>query len=186
YMNNKAVEALSGGTLDSAYAWTRAAIRQSPDFLSSYNTLGVLYMRRGDLDRAAQVFNYVLEREPVHARAMSNLTQVFARQGRDAESEALMRRLAQIEPVAPFHYFNLGRAAMEREDFRAARDLFAKEVARAGYHSEFHFWLALASYQLGEIEPAKKHLSLALENSVTRKDHDLYSAKLAWLKQYTR
>jgi tetratricopeptide (TPR) repeat protein len=183
YMNNKAVEALADGQLEDAYAWSRAAIRYNPHFLSSYNTLGVVYMRRGELGWAEKAFNYVLEREPTHVRAMANLLHALSRLGRESEAAALSRRLAQIEPIAPFHYFNLGRLAMEQENFRLARDLFAKEVARADYHAEFHFWLALANYKLGEIEPAHKHLSLAIQNSVTRKDHDLYAAKLAWLQR---
>ncbi len=184
YMNNKAVEALVEGRSDDAYAWAREAILQNPEFLSSHNTLGVIYLRRGDLAQSAKVFNYLLEREPENARAISNLAQVLARQGHDAESAALLRRLAQVEPVPPFHYFNLGLAAMEQEKFKVARDLFAKEVARADHHAEFHFWLALANYKLGEVEPARKHLTLALENSVTRRDHDLYAAKLAWLRTH--
>ena len=184
YMNNKAVEALVEGRLDDAYAWTREAVLQSPEYLGSHNTLGVLYMRRGDLAQSAKVFNYLLERDPTNARAMSNLAQVFARQGRDVESAALLRRLAEIEPVAPFHYFQRGLAAMEQEDFKLARDLFAKEVARADYHAEFHFWLAIANFKLGDIEPARKHLTLAMENGATRNDRALYAAKLAWLQTH--
>ena len=184
YMNNKAVEALVEERSDDAYAWTREAIFQNPEYLGSHNTLGIIYMRRGDLDQSARVLGYVLERDPTSARAMSNLAQVFARQGRDAESAALLRRLAQIEPVGPFHYFNLGLAAMERENFKVARELFAKEVARADYNAEFHFWLALANFKLGDIEPARKHLALALQNGVTRNDRELYAAKLAWLQTH--
>ena len=183
YMNNKAVEALVEGRIDDAYAWAREAVRHSPEYLGSHNTLGVIYMRRGDLIRSEKVFSYLLEREAANARAMSNLAQVFGRQGRNLESAALLRRLAQIEPVAPFHYFNLGRAAMDDENYQLARDMFAKEVARAD-HAEFHFWLALANFKLGELEPARKHLMLAMENGVTRKERELYAAKLASLRQH--
>ncbi len=103
--------------------WAREAIVQSPEYLGSHNTLGVIYMRRGDLAQSKRSLSYLLEREPANARAMSNLAQVFARQGRDVESAALLRRLAQIEPVGPFHYFNLGRAAMEQQNFKLARDI---------------------------------------------------------------
>lgn len=184
YMNNKAVEALAEGRSDDAYGWAREAVFQSPEYLGSYNTLGVIYMRRGDLAQSEKVFSHLLKREPANERAMANLAQVFARQGRDVESGALLRRLAQIEPIAPFHYFNLGRAAMEQENFKLARELFSKEVARADYNAEFHFWLALANFKLGDIEPAKKHLALAMENGVTRNDRELYAAKLAWLQTH--
>ena len=52
YMNNRAVEALQRGRLDDAYAWARAAMRQSPEFPSAANTLGIVYARQGALDPA--------------------------------------------------------------------------------------------------------------------------------------
>lgn len=186
YMNNRAVEALMQDRSDDAYAWVREAMRQSPGFMSSYNTLGVIYLRRGELQLAAQVFNRVLEGEPENTRAMANLAEVLARQGKIAESNALLRRLAQIEPNPPYYYFNLGLAAMKRNDYRSARDLFAKEVARADYHAEFHYWLGLANFNLGDTEQATKHLALAREYSTSRGDRDLYAAKLAWLKSHAQ
>ncbi|HSN34661.1 MAG TPA: tetratricopeptide repeat protein, partial [Ideonella sp.] len=85
-----------------------------------------------------------------------------------------------------YHFYDLGRRAMERGDFKAARALFAREVDRASYQSEFHYWLALADFRLGDIDAARRQLDLARENSTTRDDHDLYAAKLAWLQSYRR
>src|SRR5258706_9113314 len=183
-LNNRSAEVLVMGRLNDAFAWAREAMRQSPAFMSAYNTLGVVYMRHGNTAQATEVFAQVLEREPDNTRAMSNMASVLQQQGRVAEANALLRKLAQIDPNPPFHFFNLGLAAMQREDYRAARDLFAKEVARAEYYHEFHFWLGLANYRLGDVEEARKHLALAMENSTTRGDHDLYAAKLAWLKSH--
>ena len=73
---------------------------------------------------------------------------------------------------------------MEKNDFVAARDLFAREVDRAGQYHEFHFWLAVANLKLGDIAEARKHLALAMENSTTLRDRDLYSAKLEWLRSH--
>jgi Flp pilus assembly protein TadD len=186
YMNNRAVEVLAQGHLDEAYRWVREAIVQDASFMSSYNTLGVIYLRHGDLEAAARSFNHLLEHEANNTHAMANLAEVLGKQGRIAESDALYRKLAQIEPYPPFHFFNLGLAAMKKEDFRTARDLFAKEVARADYYHEFHFWLSLANFRLGDMEQAQRHLIRAMESSVTRSDQDLYAAKLAWLRDHSR
>jgi hypothetical protein len=35
------------------------------------------------------------------------------------------------------------------------------------------------------MDQARAHLEIAMENSTTRKDHDLYAAKLARLRSYT-
>jgi Flp pilus assembly protein TadD len=182
YMNNRAAEALAQGQLDDAYAWAREAVRQSPSFLSAHNTLGVIYLRHGDVAASEQVFRRLLAHEPGNTRAMSNLALVLAREGREAEAAEVRRELARIEPNPPYHFFGLGRAAMDRQDYAAARDWFAKEVARADYNPEFHYWLGLAQYRLGNVDAARKQLSQAMEFSTTGRDRELYAAKLAWLR----
>jgi tetratricopeptide (TPR) repeat protein len=178
YMNNRAAEALARGQLDDAYAWARAAIVEDPGFPNSYNTLGVIYQRHGNLAEAQKVLAYALAREPQNTRAMSNLVRVLDSLGRGAEAKTLGARLAQLDPHPPFSDFNLGLRAMQEKNYQAARVLFAKEIDRAPYYDEFHFWLAAAYLGLGEIDKARKELALAMEYSTTRKDHDLYAAKL--------
>ena len=182
YMNNRAVEAMTDGHVDDAYWWAREAILQEPRFMSAYNTLGVVFERHGNPADARRAFEFVLAREPANADAMSNLALVLREQGNLAAAAEVTRRLEQMEPNPPFGYFKRGIAAMESGDYKTARDMFAKEVDRAAYYHEFHFWLALAYIGLGDREQARKHMEIAVENSTTRKDHDLYAAKLARLQ----
>src|SRR5882757_4482136 len=184
YMNNRSAEALARQQIDEAYWWARGAIAQAPEFQSAYNTLGVVYLRHGDLQAAEQVLSALLERDPQDKKAMSNLVIALGKLGRTEESSALSERLAQMEPYPPYHFFWLGTAAMERGDLRAAKALFQKEVNRADYCSEFHFWLGVADLGLGDMEGARQQLSMAMENSATTTDHDLYAAKLQRLRSY--
>ena len=182
YMNNKAAEALAKGRLDDAYAWARAAVVQDPAFISSYNTLGVVYLRHGNLPEAEKVLAAALDSEPYNTRVLSNLAAVFNAQGRATEAAALTRKLEQLDPNPPFAFFNRGLKAMRERDFEAARDWFTREVNRQPYYHEFHFWLASAYVQLGEFDRARKELNLALEYSTTRNEHDLYATKLDRIK----
>jgi Tfp pilus assembly protein PilF len=178
YMNNRAAESLARGQMDDAYWWTREAIHQDPRFLTAYNTLGVIYRHHGNLKESEQVLAHVLEVEPANTEVMSNLALVFNDEGRIAESQSLTGKLQQLQPYPPFYFFNLGMSAMRAGDFKTARDLFAKELDRDAYYHEFHFWLAAAYLGLGDIKQAREHLAIAVENSATRKEHDLYAAKL--------
>jgi tetratricopeptide (TPR) repeat protein len=182
YMNNRAVEALVAGRIDDAYAWSREAVLQDPQFLGSLNTLGVVYLRRDALAQATKVFSHVLDRDAENLTALANLAGAYARQGRADDSLAIQLRLAKLEPQPPLHDFNLGLAAMKQQDYRTARDLFAREVARADDSAEFHFWLGLANYGLGDFELARRHVARALEASNGGQDRDLYSAKLEWIQ----
>ena len=178
YLNNRAAETFADGRLDDAYWFAREAMRQDPQFIAAYNTLGVIYQRRGLHTEAARVLAFALERESRNTSVMSNLANAYASLGRDGEAAALRERLARLDPEPAFSWFNQGVAAMRRGDFRAARDLFEKEVDRAPDYHEFHFWLALSLANLGEDEEARRHLALAKDASTTREDHDLYAAKL--------
>lgn len=181
YMNNRAVEAMAEGRLDDAYWWAREAIVQSRDYLVAYNTLGAIYRQHGDLDRAEPVLRFVLSREPANAQVMANLVTVLRAAGRADEAQAMAAALARIEPEPPFAYYRSGLAALRAGDARTARDMFTKELARSPDYHEFHFWLAVAYLGLGEQAPARTHLALAVQNSTTRKDRDLYAAKLGRL-----
>jgi Tfp pilus assembly protein PilF len=184
YMNNRSVESLARTRVDDAYWWARAAIGNDPKFLSSYNTLGLIYRRHGNLPEAEQVLRRVLELEPGNTQVMSNLALVLNDEGQTAEARSLTLKLEQLQPYPPFYFFNLGLVAMRDGNYKAAKSMFAKEVDRDAYYHEFHFWLGAAHFALGEISQARAHLAIAVENSTTRKEHELYAAKLDRIRSY--
>jgi Flp pilus assembly protein TadD len=184
YMNNRAAELMAQGEIDEAYWWAREAMRQSPGFFAAYNTLGVIYLRHGDVAEAGRVLAAAVEHEPRNPVSLSNLVLVQERLGHAAEAQALRQRLAAIEPYPPYYFFKQGMAAMQAGRFDAARDWFLKEIDRAAYQPEVHFWLAVACLKLGDVVQSRRHLTIAMENSTTHGDRDLYAAKLDKLKSY--
>ncbi len=182
YLNNRAAESLAAKRLDAAYAWARAAVFHDPGFTTAYNTLAVVYLHHGNLAEAEQVLRHVLEREPGNVQVLANLASLLERGGRSSEAQALTRRLAQIEGYPPYHFFNLGMEALRSGELRTARSMFSKEVDRAAYQHEFHYWLAVTDYALGDLRQAREHLALALQHSTTPSARERYTAKLELLK----
>lgn len=182
YLNNRAAEALAQDRVDDAYWWAREAVSQNAGFISGYNTLAVIYQRRGDNALAERVFRAALAREPENLAVLHNLVPVLAALGKTGESAQIKARLALIEPHPPFYYFNRAIAAMESGDYETARSLFAKEVKRAPYNHEFHFWLGIAHWRLGDGKSAHAQLTRALDTSTTSAASERYSAKLSQLK----
>lgn len=185
YMNNRAAETMSQGQLDQAYWWARAALLQDPSFSGAYNTLGVIQFRHGDLAQARRTLAHALMRAPDNTLLLSNLAQVLEASGLPDEALPLRRRLLALQPQPPFHYFNLGKAAMQQNDYVKAIQLFSREIARDPYYHEFHFWLAQAYARLGQLALADRQLELAMDNSTTRREHGLYAAKLQRLRATT-
>ncbi len=182
YMNNKAVEALARGSPDDAYWWARAAIAQDREFINAYNTLGVVYLRHAQPDRAEAALRFALTLEPDNPHTMDNLVQALHKQGRSSEAQALARQLQSIQPSTPFGHFELGQQAMRQGQHRLARQHFEQAVRRGGDYHEFHFGLAQALVKLREFDAAAKHLLLAQEFSGTRKLQAIYAGKLERLR----
>ena len=181
YFNNRAAEMLLEGRIDQAYTLARAAALTAA-FPNSYNTLGVVYRRRGALPQAERAFRAALQHEPENPRALSNLIDTVADQGRTAEAAKLRARLAQIEPTPPYYFLDRGLAALTQGDVRGALATMRKELARMPYDHELHFALALVNLQLGELRQARRHMTLAMEHSTTADRRQLYAAKLNKLK----
>ena len=186
FMNNRSAEALVQGKLDAAYWWARNAMEYEPSFVHSHNTLAIVYQRQGMLTESETVLRAALQRDPRSTVTLFNLVQVLNDQGRKEEALAVKAELERLEPQPPFYYFNLGRKAMDEGDYRRARGLFARELERAPYYHEFHFWMAKAAFEMGDLKTADKHMRLAMSNSTTRGDHDLYAGKLDRLRLYDK
>ncbi|MEE8614926.1 MAG: tetratricopeptide repeat protein, partial [Roseateles sp.] len=183
YLNNRAAESLAAGKIDDAYWWAREAILTDSRWLAAYNTLAVLYRRKGMHAESVATLRVVLEREPGNTQALSNMILSLRDLGRTEEADLHASRLAQIQPVPPYQLFDEGVAAMRMGAYEKARQLFRRELARDAYAPEFHFWLGLANYGLGDLAGAGAEISKALENSATTRDRELYGAKLAWLNE---
>lgn len=186
FMNNRAAESLVRGQMDDAYAYAREAIVQDPLYAAGYNTLAVIYQRKGLDAPAERAFRTALERQAVNRPALRNLAKLYETQGRHADAAPLYQRLARIEKDAPFQHFDLARAAIAAGDYRAGRDHILREMKRDPDYHEFHFWLAMALAGLGDVAGAREHLALAKNNSTTRREHAIYAGKLERLQAVTR
>jgi Tfp pilus assembly protein PilF len=178
FMNNRAAEYLVRGGVDDAYAHAREAVRQDPGYAGAYNTLGVIYQRRGLAAAAERAYAAALARDDSHKSALQNMAKLLERGGRAAEAARFTARLAQLERDPPFAFFDRGVAAARAGDFRNARELILREMRRDPDYHEFHFWLAVADYGLGDLDGARLHLGTAMKNSVTKREQAIYASKL--------
>ena len=181
YLNNRAVEVLTRGDVTGAYWWVRQSIQEDPEYTSAYLTLGVVYRKHRRPDLADPVLARVTEREPGNIRAITNRMLVLQDLGRVNDAVSLQKQLERMDPHPPYSYFREAMTAMRERRFELARDLLARESARAPHNHEFQFWLAVANLELHDTDRARAHLKLAIEYSTTRKDRDLYAGKLAKL-----
>jgi Tfp pilus assembly protein PilF len=183
YFNNRAAETLSAGDPQQAYWWARAALRSNSGFVSAFNTLGVIYRRLDLLPEAERALRHAHRLEPENASVLANLAAVLEARGRLAEAGELRRRATAIAEFPPYHFLDLGITALRRGETNAAIDLFKRELKRMPYDDQLHFMMALARLRQGELRQAQRHMTLALENSITRDQSAIYAAKLDRLRE---
>jgi len=73
---------------------------------------------------------------------------------------------------------------MRNGDYGEAKMMFEKEVERDAYYHEFRFWLGVAYLGLGDPARARAQVAMALDNSTTRAERELYGAKLDWMRSH--
>jgi tetratricopeptide (TPR) repeat protein len=184
YMNNRAAESLAADKVDDAYWWASAAMKEDARFLPAYNTLGVIYLRHHQFEQAARVLDAVLKSNPDNTLVMYNLVQALNDLGRTSEAGQLNAKLQALRAYTPFYYFNLGKLAMGRGDYVAARDLLLREIDHMPDFHESHFLLAQVYFKLGDYKQADHELELAQQSSTVKGEQDLYAAKRASMKAY--
>lgn len=182
FMNNRAAETLAAGRADAAYAWARQALRLDPAYLPGINTLAVVYQRAGRPAAAEAALRHVLAQRPDDEAALSNLAGLLRAAGRDAEADAVAAQLARVQPYPPFHFLDLGRAALHEGRAEQARELIGRELRRQPYQHEAHFWAAVVDDALGDAKAAEAHLRQAVEYSGSPQLQARYGAKLAHLR----
>ena len=178
FMNNRAAEYLVRGAIDDAYAHAREAVIQDPGYAGAYNTLGVVYQRRGLAAAAERAYREAVAHDADHKAALQNVAHLLKQQGRVAEAAVFQQRLAAIERDPPFAHFDQGVAAAKAGQYAQAREHLLREMKRDPDYHEFHFWLAVALYGLGDMQQARQHLDTAMQNSMTTRERAIYASKL--------
>ncbi len=182
FMNNRAAEALASNKVDEAYWWIRAAIDADPSHFGSYNTLGVVYLRKNMLDRAEIALRYALSMQPDSLQAWGNLAIVLHRAGRSEEAASIERSHPRSKSAMWLAAVDEGIRASASGNYLRARDEFERALRIDGANAEVHYRLAAAYLNLGDRRRATDHLLRAADASTTVKQRRLYATKLDLLR----
>lgn len=178
YFNNRAAESMVRNDYQQAYWFAKAAIQADLQFAPAYNTLGVIYTHNQQHTFAQAALSSAMQLEPDSTVTMSNMVQTLTALGKTNEAQKLNQKLQAQQPYPPFYFFHQGLTAMNQKEYSKAKSLFQRELQRAPDYHEFHFWLGVAHYRLGDLVAAQQELDLAKQNSTNQKDYALYAGKL--------
>ena len=133
-----------------------------PDNPDALHLLGILALREGRGDRAAQLIGKAVTILPEFAEAHSNLGNANRLVGRVAQASANYRRAIALRPDFAPAYSNLGQLLCEQGDFVAALANCRRAVELAPHLVEAQNHLGHALRGLGRLEEAAAALRRAV------------------------
>jgi hypothetical protein len=117
--------------------------------------------RRGDLDRASQLYAAALEEQPDHASLIVEFGVLRRQQGREDEAERLWRRALSADPDHEGARLHLGRALLAQERYEVALEQFENVLARHPNSADALSGSGFALLELGRFSEAVARLESA-------------------------
>ena len=162
YVNNRAVEAMSGGDLEAAERGFDAVVKLAPRFAAAYGNLGVLRRRRGDVAGALDAYGKALALEPRDPAVLGNLAALYFGLGREREARAALAA-ADLRVATPFTI--LARGDIEAAGGRVAEalKLYRRAARQAPDLAEPYVAIARLEWTRGRVAEARRALARALK-----------------------
>lgn len=102
----------------------------------AYLGLGSLLLRRGEHEHARQLYEKALQAFPLQPGLYDGLAAVLAAQGEGQRAQAVLEDAVRLSPLAIRRQAQLGKLAMDNQDFQAASKAYRSAVEQ-GKHSRF-------------------------------------------------
>ena len=135
----------------------KTAIHLRPDMDGFKLTLGVAYMRAGDLDSAEKQFNE-LTNTPVGAEANRNLGLLYQNAGQPDQALQYFNKAAQLRPVFPDVYHDMGVVYLRKQQPDQAIQQFRTVLQQQPDYGPAVLNLAAAYQMKGDVPAARQTL----------------------------
>lgn len=160
----KAKKLLETGNFPEAVKLFKAVIKEFPDYWSAYNNLALAYFYLGEVEKANEMINMVMERNPGNLHALCNKLVFAYYQKQEKEIDTLLEGLKKVRPILWEHQFKLGATFALVGDYESAYGWFQK-LHKKGFGGEgpFYYWFSYSAYFTGKEQTARKFWEKVLE-----------------------
>jgi Flp pilus assembly protein TadD len=160
YPGNRGLEYLHGRLWEmrcdderAVHAYRRLLARD-PDHVDALCSLGCIYERRGDLDRALACFTQAVHTAPENPRIIVNRAIIMGRLGMHADAERFLREVVSTRGDFGAAHNALGWHLANQQRYREAVPHFKKAVELEPHNVRFHVNLGLAFEKMNRFDEA--------------------------------
>ncbi len=147
-------------------------------------SLGLAYLRVGDVDMAVKTLSNAVAADPNHCKGWNNLSIAYLRQGKVADARAAAERAVALEPNFASAHVNLGNVELREGNAATAVAAFEKAVALDADQADAYYGLAEAYNYLGEEGKAGDYYVQYLKRA--GQDQARRDAAVKWLWEHGR
>lgn len=139
-------------------------VKLSPEDSSSLLSLGDLYRRDGQTDKAIASLKKYLEAVPASDMALSLLSEIYVNQGNFNEAIGLLKKALEASPGLPTLLAQLAFTYEQAKDYKNAIETYKLAVAADDESLNLRKGLAQALWEDSQDEPAEKEYLRILES----------------------
>lgn len=137
----------------------KQCLQLNSKFVYAYDGLGRVAAKRGDNERAIELFQEALRVDPRAFDTQVELAQALIDTNQMKDAVALLKTNVKHNPRRYRGYVLLGMAYMHREDYAQAKASYRAALDASPQHANACFGLASACARLGETEQAEKYMN---------------------------
>lgn len=179
YYNNLGVERMQAGDTAAALECFRRALTEGDGrFSPAWSNLATLFLRAGHLSHAEGAYLQALDASRGDLVAMSNLARLYERQGDEARSGALRRRVAYHRMRNPYYRHHLALKALSTEKYDEAIRHLRYAARKRSEEDQFCYLLGVSYLAKGDESAARKWFARAAEVAASEAAKRRYAGKL--------
>lgn len=133
---------------DTALMLAQRAVELDEQSADTWKALGVVQGRKFNLSAAKANYEKALERNPNHFQSLTNLANLFAREGNLVEAVRLYKKTLTINPLYSEAYSGLGGIYTDLELYDQSTEQNQKSIELDGDDPNYYYRLAVNYYRM--------------------------------------
>ncbi len=133
---------------------------------------GINHFGEERFEKAAEIFEHILEKNPRSARALLGIGFLLANKGRDQEARQKGQEVLEIDQLLPEAYYLLGILNEREGSLKATRESYQRAIFLEKDFIMAHFNLAILYKREGKWREAQREFKNIVNILKTRKDNE--------------
>lgn len=133
---------------------------------------GINHFGEERFEKAAEIFEHILEKNPRSARALLGIGFLLANKGRDSEARQKSQEVLEIDQLLPEAYYLLGILNEREGNLKATRESYERAIFLEKDFIMAHFNLAILYKREGKWKEAQREFKNIVNILKTRKDNE--------------